>query len=115
MVIGGDDGTSPNQLRAFTNRDDMDFSSAADLPPVQVCVYTLLSWTTGTLPNIRNRSMQNVSYIHGILGGTGPGTGCYFDYSPLFSTFCSCSPLFSDQNVSSISYSKYFLYSVAYP
>ena len=27
--------------------------------------------------------MQNVSQI-GILGGTGPGTGCYFAYSLLF-------------------------------
>ena len=43
-----------------------------------------MNHTTGTHPIIRNRSMQNVSQIHGILGGTGPGTGCYFDYSPLF-------------------------------
>ena len=28
--------------------------------------------------------MQNVSKIHGILGGSSPGTGCYFAYSPLF-------------------------------
>ena len=55
------------------------------------------------------------SKIHGILGGTGPGTGCYFAYSPLFVAIHSYSPLFSDQNVSSISHSRYFLYSVAYP
>ena len=33
----------------------------------------------------------------------------------LFSAIRSYSPLFSDQNVSSVSYSRYFLYSVAYP
>ena len=43
-----------------------------------------LKKATGTHPIIRNRSMQNVSKIHGILGGTGPGTGCYIAYSPLF-------------------------------
>lgn len=36
MVVGGDDGTSPNQMRAFTNRDNLDFESVADLAPLQV-------------------------------------------------------------------------------
>mmetsp|Transcript_41219 Transcript_41219/g.78733 ORF Transcript_41219/g.78733 Transcript_41219/m.78733 type:complete len:205 (-) Transcript_41219:304-918(-) len=35
MVVGGDDGTSPNQMRAFTNRDNLDFESVADLAPLQ--------------------------------------------------------------------------------
>ncbi len=34
-IIGGADGTAPSQLRAYTNRDDLDFSLVADLPPVQ--------------------------------------------------------------------------------
>lgn len=34
-VIGGRDGTAPLQMRAFTNRDDLDFSAVQDLPPVQ--------------------------------------------------------------------------------
>lgn len=32
---GGADGTSPSRLRAFTNRDDLDFGTAADTTPVQ--------------------------------------------------------------------------------
>ena len=28
-------GYSPSELRVFTNRDDLDFGTAADLPPVQ--------------------------------------------------------------------------------
>ena len=44
--------------------------------------------------------------------GYGPGYGMLFR---VFSAIRSYSPLFSDQNVSSISYSRYSLYSVAYP
>ena len=32
---GAADGYSPAELRVFTNRDDLDFSMAADLPPTQ--------------------------------------------------------------------------------
>jgi hypothetical protein len=34
-IIGGSDGAAPSQLRAYVNRDDLDFSLVADLPPVQ--------------------------------------------------------------------------------
>ncbi|CAK9212010.1 unnamed protein product [Sphagnum jensenii] len=34
-IIGGSDGTSPSKMRAFLNRDDIDFSAAADLLPIQ--------------------------------------------------------------------------------
>ncbi|BDA48813.1 PITH domain-containing protein 1 [Coccomyxa sp. Obi] len=34
-IIGGSDGTAPSQLKAYVNRDDLDFSVVADLPPVQ--------------------------------------------------------------------------------
>lgn len=35
MVVGGDDDTGPTKLKAFTNREDIDFTSAADTAPVQ--------------------------------------------------------------------------------
>ncbi|KAK3274289.1 hypothetical protein CYMTET_17526 [Cymbomonas tetramitiformis] len=35
MLIGGDDGSSPDKLRAFTNREDLDFSVVNDLPALQ--------------------------------------------------------------------------------
>ena len=35
VVAGGGDGTSPTAMRAFINRDDIDFGMAADLSPVQ--------------------------------------------------------------------------------
>jgi len=34
-IIGGSDGTSPSKMRVFMNRDDIDFSAAADLLPIQ--------------------------------------------------------------------------------
>lgn len=34
-VIGGTDGSAPASVRIFVNRDDLDFSAAADLQPVQ--------------------------------------------------------------------------------
>jgi hypothetical protein len=34
-VVGGPDGASPAKLKVFINRDDLDFSAAADLPAVQ--------------------------------------------------------------------------------
>ncbi|XP_073386329.1 uncharacterized protein [Physcomitrium patens] len=34
-VVGGVDGHSPSKMRAFLNRDDIDFSQANDLTPVQ--------------------------------------------------------------------------------
>lgn len=34
-VIGGTDGTSPSKMRAFINREDLDFSIAGSLTPVQ--------------------------------------------------------------------------------
>jgi PITH domain len=34
-VIGEAGGYSPSELRVFTNRDDLDFGTANDLPPVQ--------------------------------------------------------------------------------
>lgn len=35
MVVGDDDGSSPASMRAFVNRDDLDFETAAVLPPTQ--------------------------------------------------------------------------------
>eukprot|EP01112_Ceratiomyxa_fruticulosa_P021402 TRINITY_DN750_c0_g1_i1.p1 TRINITY_DN750_c0_g1~~TRINITY_DN750_c0_g1_i1.p1 ORF type:complete len:206 (+),score=43.57 TRINITY_DN750_c0_g1_i1:172-789(+) len=35
IVIGGEDGTSPSKLRIFTNREDIDFSNASDIAPIQ--------------------------------------------------------------------------------
>lgn len=34
-IIGGSDGSAPAQMKAYTNREDLDFSTVADLPPVQ--------------------------------------------------------------------------------
>jgi len=34
-VIGGGGGASPAKLKVFTNRDNLDFSTASDLNPVQ--------------------------------------------------------------------------------
>ncbi|CAL5223627.1 g6169 [Coccomyxa viridis] len=34
-IIGGSDGTAPAQLKVYTNREDLDFSTVAQLPPVQ--------------------------------------------------------------------------------
>jgi hypothetical protein len=34
-IIGGVDGSSPSKMRAFLNRDDIDFSQANDLTPIQ--------------------------------------------------------------------------------
>ena len=34
-IIGGSDGTAPAQLKAYTNREDLDFCTVAELPPVQ--------------------------------------------------------------------------------
>lgn len=34
-VIGGGDGSAPARMRAFINRDDLDFEAAASLPPTQ--------------------------------------------------------------------------------
>ena len=34
-VIGGSDGKSPEKLRLFANRDDLDFSVVGDMDPVQ--------------------------------------------------------------------------------
>ncbi len=35
VAAGEAGGYSPIELRVFTNRDDLDFGTAADLPPVQ--------------------------------------------------------------------------------
>lgn len=34
-IIGEDADSSPSEVRAFVNRDDLDFSSVADVPPTQ--------------------------------------------------------------------------------
>ncbi len=34
-VVGGSDGTAPAQLRAYVNREGLDFASIGDVPPVQ--------------------------------------------------------------------------------
>ena len=34
-LVGGDGGASPSQLKLFVNRDDIDFSSAVDMPATQ--------------------------------------------------------------------------------
>lgn len=34
-VIGGSDGSSPSRLKAYTNRNDLDFAAVADMAPVQ--------------------------------------------------------------------------------
>eukprot|EP01111_Echinosteliopsis_oligospora_P012027 TRINITY_DN4086_c0_g1_i3.p1 TRINITY_DN4086_c0_g1~~TRINITY_DN4086_c0_g1_i3.p1 ORF type:complete len:204 (+),score=33.66 TRINITY_DN4086_c0_g1_i3:83-694(+) len=35
VVIGGEDGMHPNKMKAYINRDDLDFSIVSDLKPVQ--------------------------------------------------------------------------------
>ncbi|PRP75130.1 hypothetical protein PROFUN_03966 [Planoprotostelium fungivorum] len=35
MIIGGNQGDSPKKLKIFTNREDVDFSNASSLKPVQ--------------------------------------------------------------------------------
>ncbi|CAM8884706.1 unnamed protein product [Rhodiola kirilowii] len=35
-VVGGADGTSPSKMRAFINRDGIDFSDAQSMQPVQI-------------------------------------------------------------------------------
>ena len=32
---GGTDGTAPSEMKAYVNREDLDFGTVADLPPVQ--------------------------------------------------------------------------------
>lgn len=34
-IIGGSDGASPSRLRAYTNRNDLDFATVADMAPTQ--------------------------------------------------------------------------------
>lgn len=34
-IIGGADGASPAKLKAYTNRNDLDFSTVADMAPTQ--------------------------------------------------------------------------------
>ncbi|DBA74816.1 hypothetical protein WJX79_007544 [Trebouxia sp. C0005] len=34
-IIGGDDGSSPSRLKAYTNRHDLDFAAVMDMAPVQ--------------------------------------------------------------------------------
>lgn len=34
-IIGGTDGMAPSEMKAYINRDDLDFGSVADLPPIQ--------------------------------------------------------------------------------
>lgn len=34
-ILGGSDGSSPARLRAYTNRNDLDFAAVADMAPVQ--------------------------------------------------------------------------------
>ena len=46
-VIGGPDGSSPAKLKVFINRDDLDFSTVADLAPVQE--WDLLENLNGTM------------------------------------------------------------------
>ena len=33
--VGGTDGTAPSMMKAYINRDDLDFGMVADLPPLQ--------------------------------------------------------------------------------
>ena len=47
-VIGGEDGGSPVVMKAFKNRDDLDFSMAEQLKPVQE--WTLVEDFEGRLP-----------------------------------------------------------------
>ncbi len=35
---GGMGGTSPSKFRVWVNRDDVDFSNANELPPIQECL-----------------------------------------------------------------------------
>ena len=34
-IIGGRDGSSPARLKAYTNRNDLDFAAVSDMAPVQ--------------------------------------------------------------------------------
>ncbi|KAL8109996.1 hypothetical protein AgCh_025925 [Apium graveolens] len=43
-IIGGSDGTSPSKMRAFINRDGIDFSDAQSMQPVQVFLHIFSLW-----------------------------------------------------------------------
>ncbi|QDZ19564.1 PITH domain-containing protein [Chloropicon primus] len=61
-VIGGLDDTSPKLLKVFLNREDVDFTNASDLPPVQE--WELLEDPNGVFEyNTKFRKFQAVSSI----------------------------------------------------
>ncbi|KAL3135375.1 hypothetical protein ABBQ32_007563 [Trebouxia sp. C0010 RCD-2024] len=54
-VIGGSNGSSPARLRAYTNRNDLDFAAVADMAPVQ-------AWD---LQELQQASMEYPTHMSG--------------------------------------------------
>ena len=70
------------------------------------CTVNVYGYATEYKKSVHANCFLNSRYF----GRYGPGYGVLFR---LFSAVRRCSPLFSDQNDRSISYIRYFLYSVA--
>ena len=77
MVAGGGDGTSPTLMRAYINRDDIDFGMAAELAPVQE--FTLVEDSTASLEyGTRITKFQSVSSLTLYFNGGEPCTRIHF-------------------------------------
>ena len=77
MVAGGGDGTSPTVMRAFINRDDIDFGMAAQLSPVQA--FELVEDSTASLEyGTRITKFQSVSSLTLYFDGGEPCTRIHF-------------------------------------
>jgi len=77
VVAGGGDGMSPTVMRAFTNRDDIDFGMAAELAPVQE--FTLVEDSTASLEyGTRITKFQSVSSLTLYFRGGEPRTRIHF-------------------------------------
>ena len=77
MVAGGGDGTSPTVMRAFINRDDIDFGMAAQLAPVQE--FQLVEDSTASLEyGTRITKFQSVSSLTLYFNGGEPCTRIHF-------------------------------------
>jgi hypothetical protein len=77
MVAGGGDGTSPTVMRAFINRDDIDFGMAADLSPVQE--FSLTEDATASLEYATKiAKFQSVSSLTLHFNGGAPCTRLHF-------------------------------------
>ena len=77
MVAGGGDGTSPTVMRAFINRDDIDFGLAAELSPVQE--FSLTSDPTASLEYATKLAkFQSVSSLTLYFNGGAPCSRIHF-------------------------------------